>query len=132
MKKLYLDDMRDPHESFDLMKDVLYLECDWDIVRSYDEFVAYVEKNGVPDLVSFDHDLADEHYHDVDRGIDPKYGSYEEKTGYDAAKWLAEKCYHETRQLPRVLAHTMNPVGRKNIIDHMLWAWRKIDEKINE
>ena len=40
LKKLYLDDIRTPKTE------------GWDIVRSYDEFVNYIETNGVPDVVS--------------------------------------------------------------------------------
>ena len=55
MKKLYLDDIRIPQTE------------GWDIVRSYDDFVNWIEMNGLPDVVSFDHDLChkiDESLHD--------------------------------------------------------------------
>jgi hypothetical protein len=48
MKKLYLDDIRTPKTK------------GWDIVRSYDEFVKWIEENGLPDKLSFDHDLGEE------------------------------------------------------------------------
>jgi len=50
MKKLYLDDVRCPKTE------------GWDIVRTYDDFVSWITKNGLPDEVSFDHDLAEIHY----------------------------------------------------------------------
>ena len=34
----------------------------YQIVRNYDQFVQHITTNGVPDFVTFDHDLADEHY----------------------------------------------------------------------
>ena len=79
--KLFLDDVRPaPDDS-------------WTIVRSYDDFVAYISRYGVPDLISFDHDLG------------------AGKSGYDCAKWLMENGY--CLKMWRV--HSMNPVGRDNI-----------------
>lgn len=131
MKKLFLDDCRVPKDAFAILGHRIYLEDGWDVVRSYNEFVAHIEKNGLPDLVSFDHDLADEHYADGGRWIAPRYDEYAEKTGYHCAKWLAQKCYDEQLPLPRILAHTMNPVGRNNIIEYMTWSREKINELIN-
>lgn len=45
MTKLYLDDQRTP------------VEKGWKVVRNYKEFVAYIENNAMPDIISFDHDL---------------------------------------------------------------------------
>ena len=131
MSKLFLDDMRVPMEAFDYTSNPSYVLDGWDIVRCYDEFVAYVEKNGIPNIVSFDHDLGDEHYRDCDRWLEIKYDEYKEKTGYHCMKWLGEKCYDEKVQLPIVLCHSMNPVGKKNILDYAAWAGRKIDELIS-
>jgi hypothetical protein len=92
MKKLYLDDIRIPKTK------------GWDIVRSYDEFVKWIEKNGLPDEVSFDHDLGEE-------------GT---KTGYDAAKWLVQYCYSNTLPfLPEFNVHSANPVGKANIESYL-------------
>ena len=49
LKKLYLDDVRIPQTE------------GWEIVRNYDDFVKWIEENGLPDIVSFDHDLAEVH-----------------------------------------------------------------------
>ena len=66
MKKLFLDDIRVPFDCAKYMRpdDLKYMYEDeqWDVVRTYDDFVGYIEHFGVPDLISFDHDLADEHY----------------------------------------------------------------------
>lgn len=53
MRKLFLDDERVPG-------DVTWISLHdgpYDIVRSYDAFVAYVEEHGVADVISFDNDL---------------------------------------------------------------------------
>jgi len=63
MRKLFLDDIRSPKDAIGLVPSHMnqfYWSNDWDVVRSHDEFVDFIEKNGVPDFVSFDHDLADE------------------------------------------------------------------------
>ena len=55
---LFLDDLRNP-------KDVIWVnlpEVEWTVVRNYDDFVNTIIDKGVPTRISFDHDLADEHY----------------------------------------------------------------------
>jgi len=120
MKKIFLDDIRQPNECAKYMHtrigkyNSIYLE-DWVIVRNYDEFVLEVSKN-FPNIshISFDHDLADIHY-------DPSTGKesfeYDEKTGYDAAKWLKDYYKNNAHPLPILYVHSMNPVGTQNIIN---------------
>jgi hypothetical protein len=88
----------------------MYRNQEWEIVRNFDEFVDWILTNGLPDVVSFDHDLADEHY-----AFAGNYNIFREKTGYDAAKWLVEFCMHEQLPLPEYHVHSMNPVGGDNI-----------------
>jgi|688.fasta_scaffold192121_5 hypothetical protein len=120
-KKLYLDDVRTPKTE------------GWDIVRSYDEFVNYIETNGIPDEVSFDHDLSREHtkYYFDNGGHsnppDPLGVEFNEKTGYDSAKWLCEYCWTNGIPLPKWNVHSANPVGRDNII-HLL---KNYESKLN-
>ncbi len=87
LPKLYLDDIRSPKSD------------GWTIVRDYDEFVKFIEKNGLPDEISFDHDLGEN-----------------TKTGYDCAKWLCEYCWMNGIPIPPYNVHSANPVGRDNII----------------
>ena len=54
---LYLDDLRTPTET-------LPGYHPWNVVRNYDEFKEWILRNGVPDLISFDHDLGEEHMND--------------------------------------------------------------------
>jgi hypothetical protein len=97
---------------------VIYLE-DWDIVKTYDEFVEYIETNGVPDVISFDNDLADEHYdsdmYSLSDSYNQKYSKFKEKTGYDCAKWLCDYCVVNSLPLPKYYVHSMNPIGCENI-----------------
>ena len=125
--KLFLDDIRSPKDAINLIPtdfNKLYWEDDWDIVRNYDEFVQYIEVNGVPDFVSFDHDLADEHYNDLfsdknwfndDSKVELTYQEYKEKTGLECAKFLVEYCADEGYLIPQYLVHSANTVGKKNI-----------------
>ena len=117
MKKLFLDDIRIPKDCANGLVpshlNKFYWENDWAIVRSYNEFVEWIQKNGLPDFVSFDHDLADVHYTmDFSKDL-TNQGS--EKTGYDCAKWLGNFCIDKNQQVPKFIAHSQNPVGKMNI-----------------
>jgi len=114
MYNLFLDDIRNPKDVYYYIKDNRYLNLDWVVVRSYDEFVSYITENGMPSLTSFDHDLADEHY-----GSHLKkeiyYSDFKEKTGFSCAQWLVNYCLDNGYKLPRYLIHSMNTPGRINI-----------------
>lgn len=108
--KLFLDDIRLP-------KDVKWMQMPlgpWAIVRSHDEFVKHIMQRGLPDFISFDHDLADEHYTGG-----AKYDKYKEKTGYESAKWLVEYCMEYELHLPEYQVHSLNPIGKENIIGYL-------------
>lgn len=123
---LFLDDVRMPYivgeYTIPWKLKALYREERWDIVRSYPQFVAFIESNGIPSVVSFDHDLADEHYRPSMFNPDGHYSNYyengifEEKTGYDCAKWLIEYVRKNELEMPRILCHSMNPIGKENIM----------------
>lgn len=84
MKKIYLDDVRTIPEGFIGL-------------RSFTEFITYIEANGLPDFISFDHDL----------GL--------QESGYDCAKWLVAYCLDNEMELPDFVVHSQNPVGKQNI-----------------
>lgn len=119
--RLFLDDERDPYK-------VTWVELPlgpWVIVRSYDEFVAQIARKGVPEFVSFDHDLADEHYrksmYNPDRHYSQYYtdGTFKEKTGRCCAQWLVEHCLDTNMTIPLYTVHSMNPIGKENIVSVM-------------
>lgn len=106
---LFLDDVREPS----WIQHNFFRTNDWEVVRSYDEFVGVITLCGAPEVVSLDHDLADVHY-------DPETWhhehQYKEKTGYDAAKFLLAYCL-ENKALPlTIYCHSANTVGRERII----------------
>lgn len=118
MYNLYLDDVRKPSASFDYTKNKIYIDLNWVVVKDFDEFVKYVNENGLPEIVSFDHDLADEHYHkDMYKGSEYNklYDKFEEKTGYDCVKWMVDYCIDNGKKFPKWYLHTMNPAGRMNM-----------------
>jgi hypothetical protein len=125
MKKinLFLDDIRVPCDVSHYVQNPaikrFYCEEEFEIVRSYKEFRDYIIDNGVPDLISFDHDLADEHYHPSmysgPEVYNKNYETFQEKTGYDCAKFLVEYCMDYEVDLPTCLVHSMNPTGKVNI-----------------
>lgn len=130
MKKLFLDDVRFPKDAAYLVTSHvgLFFQEDWYIVRNYDEFVQWITKFGLPDFVSFDHDLADEHYQDLfsdenwskpDAQTHFQYDNYREKTGLDCAKWIVDWCVDNKQKLPQYLVHSANPAGRKNIQSYL-------------
>lgn len=111
---LFLDDERSPSV-------VTWIELPlvhWVIVRSYNQFVETILKFGVPNCITFDHDLAEEHYQEYHLAIERGYIDYtklKEKTGYDCAKWLAEHCIDNKIDIPTYYIHTLNGIGKRNI-----------------
>jgi hypothetical protein len=104
--RLFLDDERMP-------KQVTWVNLPlgpWVIVRDYDEFVKCIMTNGLPEFVTFDHDLAIEHYIP-----EVKEEEYTEKTGMDCAKWLVDYCLDNGSKLPNFEVHSKNPAGAANI-----------------
>lgn len=113
MKHLFLDDLRVPDE-------VTWVDIGigpWVVVRSYNEAVEWVLKNGFPDVISFDHDLGYEDFDTTESGMIVVTNSKEEKSGHDFAKWLIEYDM-DTNTMPEnftFTVHSMNPEGAKNI-----------------
>ena len=130
---LFLDDFRTPKlvPLYDFLTSTqapFNKEELWDVVTNYQEFVVYIEayyilNNSLPELISFDHDLSDEHY-SSDMFTNPenyndKYDTFNEKTGYECAKWLVDFCMDNNITLPKYLCHSQNPVGKENIIKYL-------------
>ena len=109
---LFLDDVRMPHTTYNYTKNKIYIDFDWQVKRSYDEFVEMIIDNGLPEVVSFDHDLADAHY---DPNTWTENFVYQEKTGMDCVKWLVNYCIDKGKPFPTWYIHSMNPIGSENM-----------------
>ena len=103
---IWIDDIRDPQEpTWQNWIKKNFGTNDFDItwVKSYKEFVDFVDKNGLPSNVSFDHDLGN--VEDPDN----------EKTGYDCAKYIVDYCMNNDRDIPNYRIQSDNGPGRENI-----------------
>lgn len=136
--RIYLDDVRTPKSPNNEWVDGIE---EWTVVRSYDEFVQKVNAVGLDniELISLDHDLGDtamnEYYNNVSPNYKLDYENIEEKTGYDASKFLVNLFYsiNENRinmsrsekkrdknfYFPRVVVHSANPIGAGNICGYI-------------
>ena len=135
---LYLDDIREPKASFKKSGDSRYIDLKWRVVKCYSEFVETIALNGIPNIVSFDHDLGDtamkEYFNNVSPNYTLDYNNIDEKTGYDAAKFLVA-LFHNTNEasfnmsrserkrdrfvFPIVYVHSANPIGSANIMGYL-------------
>ena len=95
--KLFLDDLR--------TVDMVYSpdrEDDFIIVRSYDAFVSHIQLNGLPDFISFDNDLGEDHNGEL------------LPDGYACTKWLVYESGLDLRDL-KFYVHSANPVAKVQI-----------------
>ena len=124
--RIYLDDVRTPVD-----------EDEWVVVRNYEEFVDKVTEIGLEniELISLDHDLGDsamkEYFDNTSPNYTLDYNNIEEKTGYDASKWLVNQFYSKFPErinmtriekkngksiiFPLIYVHSHNPIGAHNI-----------------
>lgn len=123
---LWLDDLRNPY----INEENRLPKGDWNInwVRNFEEFRKWIKLYGIPDAISFDHDLAPEHYtpsyfwdnYEESKKYQLwKAKTYKEQTGEGCAAWLKDYCRTNDLDLPKVFVHSANPVGAdfiKNIL----------------
>ncbi len=91
--RMFIDDERMPPDG------------EWVIVRSVLEAQDYITVHGMPNYVSFDHDLG-------------SLDGYPLPTGYDFALWLTQQDL-DHNSLPQdfdFYVHSQNPIGKENII----------------
>ena len=123
---IYLDDVRTP------------IDQRYIVVRNADEFMESVLIHKIENIneIFLDHDLSTEHY--VPERLWDNYEEskryqencvYDEKTGYDCAKWLIE-LFRKDIQLPQVYTHSFNPVGADNIINIVNNAYKHFNSNL--
>lgn len=93
MYRMFIDDERNPPIG------------DWVVVRSSDQAIKFVQENGPPAFISFDHDLG----------------------GDDTTMVFLKKLvdiWDDTDLIPDYQVHSANPVGSKNIVAFME-SWKR-------
>lgn len=126
--KIFLDDIREPEHCFKYMYTrigdaiKIYNSGDWIIVRNYEEFCSIIDSHiGNIDLISYDHDLSDEHYdtamYESLEAYQKVGKNFKEKTGLECAKYLKENYDLLRLKYPVQYVHSMNPIGTQNIIN---------------
>jgi hypothetical protein len=131
MYNLFLDDERIPYSSdkdvknaFAVTKNPIYYTMHWQIVRNYYQFVNVIQKQGMPSVISFDHDLGKTYEKsEMPDGFITHDNEYEilntEMSGYDALKWLCNLCLDKNIDLPVIWLHTANTTGFTNMRDYI-------------
>ena len=120
--RLYLDDVRTPK---DPNNEWVHGIAQWEVVRSYDEFVAHIKLHGLDayEVISLDHDLGDsamnEYYNNVHPNYTLDYSNIKEKTGMDCARWLVAESMTKGIPLPQIYTHSANPIGSANIMGYI-------------
>lgn len=94
---LWVDDARNPFEDDWMNFSPIGRSCKVVWAQSYQEAIDFLEKEW-PNAICLDHDLG------------------EEKSGYDIAKYIVDRCIDEGKKLPEFASQSANPVGRENII----------------
>lgn len=96
--KLFIDDLRNPPSE------------DYHVVRSTEQALEWIKKNGMPSFISFDHDLGGE------------------DTSMVFLRRLHNEIWTEIQSIPDYVVHSANPVGSKNIVSFME-SWKKAFSK---
>lgn len=131
---LWLDDLRNPHEGSWLQKFAPeFNKSDYIIwVLSFKEFTEWIEKNGLPEKICFDHDLGEDvAINLVSQGINKKKAREVKKlakSGYDCAKWLVDYCIDNKKEIPDWNIQSANPVGKENINGLLINAKNHINQ----
>lgn len=106
----------------------------WDWIKDFETLCGFIEINPVPRLASLDHDLSSEHYDAyIKQAKLPYEGRFEDLLSgaetptpefcdlHAAMEDTGLSCVHKMIEhdwLPEfVVVHTMNPWGRKNMVD---------------
>lgn len=109
MKVFILEDSHSRIKVFEEIFGINSMYCTKDVNEAKELYAKYAPF----DLILLDHDLADEHYAEVEDGVPQTEG-----TGTEFAKWLAET----TERKSTVVIHSYNPEGA-NRMASALQSW---------
>jgi hypothetical protein len=122
---LFLDDERMPIDCIEYCREQRYQILDWQVVRSHSAFISIIEEKWLlgdfPKLISFDHDLDEEHYEysmcSTVEAYEKLYSGVVIPTGLHSAIYLTSFCTINRLLLPECLIHTKNRIGGERIIE---------------
>ena len=100
---IWLDDLRNPNDPhwkawLDSWSPIGRTGVDIVWLKSFKELKLYLLCHSLPDAICFDHDLG------------------EGPSGYDAAKYIIDRCIDDDLPLPLFWSQSSNPAGKENII----------------
>ncbi len=118
MYLLFLDDQRvvDVDVKMPASCDLLIRKS----AKNYEEFVEIIRTNGLPKVVSLDHDIHPRHYQIGAMNNFINLNGYEKcdiKSGLDCARFLIKYCLENKLKLPICYFHSQNPAGRQAMSD---------------
>lgn len=104
---IWIDDIRNPYTNdYQWVREKLTINpesCNIIWLKTYQSFINHIEAFGLPDVISFDHDL----------GLNQD-GT--EQNGLDCAKYLVDYCLNNNKELTTYInVHSSNPVGAESI-----------------
>jgi hypothetical protein len=116
---LFLDDYRNP-------KDVNWVhipDAGWNIVRNFEQFTEAIFTLGIPNMVSYDCDLADEHYKayfNLGTEYVNHYQEFKTKCGIHCLDFLLDVCKRRSLYHPPFIIHSKNHYVHTHMI-HKIW-----------
>ena len=99
---LIVDDERTINNIVHYTGNSFYKTLKWHIVRNYDDFCSIINEKGLPNIISFDHDLGE-------------FKDGKERSGKTCAEFIIDYCIDNNLNFPRYYVHSANPRGVKNI-----------------
>lgn len=93
----------------------------WIVCQHPNDFCDYIRKHPLPDMISLNHDFADEHYIDFANhqaiGIEAiNYDKFKVATGLHLMRWLIHWCMENDLDLPVINVHSENTLGTANMV----------------
>jgi hypothetical protein len=135
--KLFIDDDRLPKNCVSWMKGrtddpSIYLRDDWVVVRDLAEMVKVITERGLPEFVSFDHDLGKNNVKKlIAQGFSKrkarKIATFE-ISGMHCASFLETVCRMMQQPLPKYAVHSLNPVGTENLLTFLRNAEKELSK----
>lgn len=110
---IFLDDVRVLTDMSYMNKANIYFQNKFEVVRNVDEFKKILDNsNEKIEIISFDHDLLNNHYGDLAKSAKSRFGNGQEALYY-LVDWVNR---NNIKYKINILFHTMNYHGLKEMI----------------